>query len=76
MANKDFYFKPRDTGSNSPISERRLALGLTQEQLAEKAGVNLRQISAWERGAIVPSGKSLVKLSKALDCTIDELMNP
>ena len=76
MSDKSFYNRPRDTGSNSPIAARRLALGLTQAQLAEKAGVKNSLVSAWEIGTYKPSFKSLVKLSKALDCTIDELMNP
>lgn len=48
------------------IREARLAQGLTQEQLAEKAGVSQRTVSAIERGGMDPSLKTLLVILGAL----------
>ena len=59
------------------IKERREALGMTQEQLAEKSGVSRQTISALE------SGKSenvlvgtLAAIATALDTTVDKFFCP
>ena len=56
------------------IKERREALGMTQEQLAEKSGVSRQTISAIENGKTnnVMSG-TLTALADALDTTIDAI---
>ena len=46
---------------------------LTQEQLAELAGVSLQHIGEIERGLGNPTLNSLVKLSDALDISLSEL---
>ena len=46
---------------------------LTQEQLAELAGVSLQHIGEIERGQGNPTLNSLVKLSDALDISLSEL---
>lgn len=51
---------------------------LTQEQLALISGVNIRSIRAYEQGEndiLKAQGESLLMLSKALGCTIEELLN-
>ena len=58
------------------IRDRRLEIGLSQEELAQKMGVNQTAISQWERGVALPSCEKLPDLSKALRCTIDELFVP
>ena len=55
------------------LRQRRLALRLTQEQLAELAGVSLQHIGEIERGQGNPTLNSLVKLSDALDISLSEL---
>ena len=55
------------------IKELRVAKGLTQEQLAELAGVSLQHIGEIERGQGNPTLNSLVKLSDALDISLSEL---
>lgn len=59
----------------------RVQLGLTQEELAEKAGVSRVMISMYETGAAKPSEKTRAVLCKAfgvaeelLDGTEDELL--
>ena len=37
------------------IRSRRLEIGLSQEELAKKLGVNQTAISQWERGVALPS---------------------
>jgi len=46
------------------ITVLREAMGLTQEQLGERVGVDKLTVSRWERGALRPSEKSLQALEK------------
>jgi len=50
------------------VIERRKALGLTQKQLADRAGLGIATVKRVELGKFVPDGKSLLKLCAALDC--------
>ena len=50
----------------------RLAKKLTQEQLAEAAGVGVTHISHIETGNSIPSLQVLVDIINALDCSADE----
>ena len=61
-------------GNNNPITKRRLELGLTQVQLAEMLGCQQQSISDWETGRSIPTMRSLNKLSKALSCSIADLL--
>ena len=56
------------------IKEIRTSKNITQEQLAEKIGVEQRNISYIERGLTFPS-QYLVKLSEALDVSIAEMLD-
>jgi transcriptional regulator with XRE-family HTH domain len=47
--------------------------GLTQTQLAEKAGVPFRSLQNWEYGRRTILFDAAVKLADALDVTLDEL---
>lgn len=49
------------------IRRLRKAAGLSQEALAERAGLALRYVSGVERGEENPSLRSLVALAEALD---------
>jgi len=53
------------------IRQERNKLRLTQEQLAELAGVNESYIGQIERAAKNPSLESLIKIAKALGVTLD-----
>ena len=55
------------------IKERREALGLSQEQLAERLGVTQTSEHKWERGKAMPSTAKLPKLAELFHCTIDDL---
>lgn len=64
-------------GRYEPMTElkrRRKELGLTQAELAEKAGIAQNTISGYEAGERFPSRDNLGKLAEALDCKISELI--
>ena len=65
---------PRDRGNNSPITSLRLAKEMTQQQLAEAVGCLRGDISRWERGSRRPNTGSAIKLARALDCKIEDLL--
>lgn len=55
------------------VSDLRKEKGLTQEQLAERAGLDSTYISGIERGVRNPSFKSLVSLAKGLGITVSDV---
>jgi transcriptional regulator with XRE-family HTH domain len=56
------------------IRERRLAAGLTQEQLAEAAGVGVQHMSKIENGGTKLSLPCLMAVANAMDVTVDSLL--
>ena len=58
----------------SRIRAMRLKRKITQEKLAEAAGVGVTHISHIETGNSIPSLQTLVDIINALDCTADELL--
>ena len=48
------------------VKEHRGLLGLTQKQLAERAGIGFRTIVTYESGKRFPQAAQLYKLAKAL----------
>ena len=58
------------------LREIRLAEGLTQEQLAEKASLSLNFLNLIERGQRGPSFDSLERLASALRQPVAELFIP
>ena len=53
------------------IRERRIMLGLTQQQLAELAGVTYQQQHKYERGVNRVSAGRLFKIARALNVPVD-----
>lgn len=45
----------------------------TQAELGEKIGVHQKQVSAYERGANIPSTEVLIKLAEAFNVSLDYL---
>jgi transcriptional regulator with XRE-family HTH domain len=62
-----------DMDFSDVIKTRRLALGLSQAQLAERAGVSLRQLSRYEAGQQQPVLNAAVTLADALGISLTEL---
>jgi len=48
------------------IKDAREAMGLTQQELADRLQTSGSLVSAWERGETAPRGSSRIKLAKAL----------
>ena len=57
------------------IRKRRLALELSQEALAERAGLHWTYIGGIERGERNVSLVNIVKIARALKTTASELLN-
>lgn len=55
------------------LREQRLALGLTQDALAARAGVSRALVGAVERGRHVPAADAAIRLARALDSTVERL---
>lgn len=66
--------RPNSNTGSSPIAQRRIALGMTQKQLAEAVGCSPKDICRWELGKCEPRINSLLRLAEALNCTVDELL--
>lgn len=57
------------------ITERRKALGMTQEQLAELVGTTRIYITYLETGVKVPSLAMLKTIATALECKAGDLID-
>jgi putative transcriptional regulator len=55
------------------IREERVRLGLTQAQLATRAGVSRKTINTVENGVFVPSTVLALRLAKVLGTTVEDL---
>ncbi len=56
------------------ISERRKAMGLTQDELATKLGVSPQAVSKWENNLSCPDISLLPDISKLFNISVDELL--
>jgi transcriptional regulator with XRE-family HTH domain len=56
------------------LRDLRAARHLTQESLAERAGLPQTHISAMERGIKLPNLVTLLRLAVALDCKVAKLV--
>lgn len=59
---------------NQVIQERRKALGLTQEQVAESLNVSTPAVSKWETGASCPDVSLLAPLARLLKADLNTLL--
>lgn len=65
---------PLNVQIGSAARKARMALKLSQEDIAERVGVAVEVYGRWERGDERPSTPTLVKLSKALGISADTLL--
>lgn len=56
------------------ILNRRRALGLTQQQLADRVGVHQTRVSHWERGSRAPSADQLQALAAVFSVDLKTLV--
>lgn len=57
------------------IKEKRLALEMSQEEMAKLIGVDRSSIAKWENG-FTPTVANLRKIAKILKCKVDDLLCP
>ena len=55
------------------LEELRKSAGLTQQELSESAEVSRKSINAIENGIYVPSTVLALKISKTLECTVEDI---
>ncbi len=55
------------------VKTKREELGLTQEQVAEKANISLRAYKMYEAGERIPRADIAILLAKALKSTVEDL---
>lgn len=55
---------------------RRIAAGLSQQQLADKAGLTDATVCRIENGTVKARVGSLAALADALECSVEDLMPP
>jgi transcriptional regulator with XRE-family HTH domain len=58
----------------SGIRIERKSNSLTQRQLADKVGVNVNSVRAWENGLNNPTEEHLKKIAEVLECSVDDLL--
>jgi molybdate-binding protein/DNA-binding XRE family transcriptional regulator len=62
-----------ESGVNNCLKATRTRLGMSQQQLAEAAGVARQTIGGIEAGLYAPSAAVALRLAKALGCRVEEL---
>ena len=62
-----------DPRLGSRLKEIRTAAGLTQAELAERAGVSRKTINTVENGVFTPSTLLALELARALGTTVEDL---
>ena len=58
----------------SQLAKIRKSQGLTQQALAEAAGLHINQVRRYEAGSAQPTLEGLVKLAQSLHVSLDELV--
>lgn len=57
----------------SPLRLRRVALGLSQQDVADQIGVTRPQVSRFESGVAVPDVNEAMAIARVLACEIGDL---
>lgn len=70
MPNRGQRVEPADVHVGQRIRERRIACGISQEQLARSTGVTFQQVQKYERGVNRVGAARLYAMAKALDVPI------
>ena len=55
------------------LMQRRKALGMTQEDLAERLDVSRQTVGKWENGDFMPDADKFIRLADILEISMDEL---
>jgi len=60
--------------TSARIKRRRRQLGLTQRQASRRVNLHEMMFAHWEAGRKYPDSMSLLKIARALECTLDYLV--
>lgn len=69
-------YSPTKGVENVTLIERRMALDMTQSEVAKKLDVDQSTVSGWESGRTKPVAKHRRKLCELYGCSIEELIGP
>lgn len=64
----------RKVEPNLQLKFKRIAKGMTQEQLAVKCGISAHQVSLYELGKCFPRKETWESLAKALECDVKDII--
>lgn len=64
---------PRPRGNTQIIATARIAMGLTQQQLADALHVSIRTVRRWEREDAVPETRTAIELSSVLGISLFDI---
>jgi transcriptional regulator with XRE-family HTH domain len=70
-----FKADPLDEALGARIRAWRKRLGVSQGRLADSVGVTFQQIQKYERGTNRISFSALVRIARALDCRVKDLID-
>lgn len=56
------------------FKDARNRAGLTAQEVAQRFGVSVTAVFAWEAGQYLPRADRLVQLARYMNCTVDELL--
>ena len=65
--------KPTNVSVKTKIRERRLELGISQQEVAQALGMTQSAICQWETGVNAPSNNNLIRLADILGCKPGDL---
>ncbi len=58
---------------NNRIKQRRIELGMTQQELANRIGITTKWLSKLENGKVDPKLSLAYRISHHLECRIDDV---
>jgi transcriptional regulator with XRE-family HTH domain len=58
----------------TPFEQRRLALGLTQEEVAARVGITQSSVAKWEAGHTKPAATNYPRLAEVLNIPAEEVV--
>lgn len=58
------------------LKQLRIKKGMTQQQLADRLGVDRTTVTLWELGINKPRADMLIKISNTFNCSVDDLLYP
>lgn len=64
------------TFSPARLRARRVAAGVSRQELADYTARGLSTIGLWERGKVTPHLRTLAIIAEGLGCTVEDLCEP